>query len=437
MERAQSPGSAEAPAAGRTSTRERRVDVLRGVALLCIFADHMPGNWLNWITLRNFGLSDAAELFVMLSGFASMVAFGRSFQRDGARAGLLRIALRCLRLYIFQIGMLLVMLATVWLWSLHYPLVPAPVAPIIRGGAAGIRRGLTLQAQSSNLNILPLYILLLAVFPAIYAGLRSRPALTMIVSAGVWLAANLVPGFNLTNAMDGNGWFFNPFAWQFLFVIGAVGALLLRRYDGNLPHPLWLRAAAWGYLGFALIAVAPWETWGWFGFHPIVLDAPDKTVLAPLRLLNVLALAALALSSARFRTLAERPALRLLAVCGRNSLEVFVLATMLAMIFRLVFRTFGVTVTTQVLANGIGLALMIALALVLEHYRRPTAAKRDTAKLDSAQSGSVKLETVAPDTPKLGTTTLGTTTPGRGQQTADMRLPTVSPTRTLANTTIL
>jgi hypothetical protein len=207
---------------------------------------------------------------------------------------------------------------------------------------------------------------------------------------------------------------------------------MLRRFDGNLPRPWWLRAAAWGYLGFALLAVAPWETWGWFGFHPIALDAPDKTVLAPLRLLNVLALAVLALSSARFRALAERPVLRLLAVCGRNSLEVFALATMLALFFRLVFRTFGVTLTIQVLANGIGLALMIALALVLEHYRRPAATKKDTAKLDSAQSGSVKLATAAPDTPKLGTTTLG-----MGQQTAEMRLPAASPTRTLANTTIL
>ena len=170
--------------------------------------------------------------------------------------------------------------------------------------------------------------------------------------------------------MDGNGWFFNPFAWQFLFVIGALGALLLRRYDGNLPRPLWLRAAAWGYLGFALLAVAPWENWGWFSFHPIGLEAPDKTVLAPLRLLNIVAIAALALSSTRFRALADRPALRFLVVCGRNSLEVFALGTMLAMISRLAFRT---TMTTQLLANGIGLGLMVALAMALERVRRPVA----------------------------------------------------------------
>jgi hypothetical protein len=136
-----------------------------------------------------------------------------------------------------------------------------------------------------------------------------------------------------------------------------------------------LRIAAWGYLGFALIASAPWETWGWFGFHPIVIDAPDKTVLAPLRLLNVLALAVLALSSVRFREWSEWPALRFLVVCGRNSLEVFALGTVLALICRLAFRTFGVTLATQLLANGIGLGLMIALAMALENKRRPGGAK--------------------------------------------------------------
>ena len=87
----------------------------------------------------------------------------------------------------------------------------------------------------------------------------------------------------------------------------------------------------------------------------------------------MLALAALALGSARFRALVERPALRPLVVCGRHSLEVFSLGTVLAMLGHLVFRTFGVTAVTQVLANGIGLGLMIALAVALERLRHPKA----------------------------------------------------------------
>jgi hypothetical protein len=86
-----------------------------------------------------------------------------------------------------------------------------------------------------------------------------------------------------------------------------------------------------------------------------------------------MALAFLVFSSERVRCLADRPALRFLLVCGRHSLEVFSLGTVLAMLFRLIFCTFGVTVTTQLAANGIGLGLMIALGVMLENARKKVA----------------------------------------------------------------
>jgi hypothetical protein len=48
------------------STRERdfRLDFCRGVALIVIFIDHVPGNPLSSWTLRNFSFCDAAEVFV-------------------------------------------------------------------------------------------------------------------------------------------------------------------------------------------------------------------------------------------------------------------------------------------------------------------------------------------------------------------------------------
>ena len=335
---------ATATSAGlRQLPRDSRVDGLRGIALIMIFIDHIPGNLLSQATLRNFGFADAAELFVLLAGFASMVAYGGSFAREGVLLGLRRVFLRCLRLYLFQAVMMLAVLVLVSAWLHYFGVEPASGAPFVHSGLNGLRHGLTLQAQPASLNILPLYIILLALFPLIYGLIAISPIIALLASCALWIWVKLEPSINLTNWLDGQGWFFDPFAWQFLFVIGALGAVLLRRYDGNLPRPPWLRVVAWGYLGFALVAAAPWDTWGWSSFHPIVLDAPDKTVLAPLRLLDVLALAVLALSSIRFRILAELPALRLLVVCGRNSLEVFALGTMLAMICRLAFRTFGVT----------------------------------------------------------------------------------------------
>jgi hypothetical protein len=86
------------------------VDALRGIALIMIFIDHLPGNPLSLVTLHSFGFCDAAELFVLLAGFSSMVAYGSSFDRDGMLIGLRRVFLRVLRLYLFQAALLLTVL---------------------------------------------------------------------------------------------------------------------------------------------------------------------------------------------------------------------------------------------------------------------------------------------------------------------------------------
>ena len=339
-----------------------------------IFIDHLPDNLLSLVTLHSFGFCDAAELFVLLSGFSSMAAYGGSFHRDGALIGLRRVFLRLVRLYLFQAVLLLVVLVGGWLH--YFATEPEGAVPYLHGGLNALRHGLTLQAQPPGLNILPLYIILLGAFPLIHGLIRIGPIVALLASGALWLGVNVDPSINLTNWPDGGGWYFDPFAWQFLFVIGVLGAELLRRYGGDLPRPLWLRVAAWGYLGFALIAVAPWQTWSLSSLHPIALDVPDKTVLAPLRLVNVLAIVVLAFGSVQFRALAARPVLRPLVVCGRNSLEVFSLATVLAMIGQQIFRAYGETVMMQLVTNGVGVVLMIALAVVLEHVRRPTMAPR-------------------------------------------------------------
>ena len=368
------PHGTAVPVGLRRLPRDSRVDALRGIALIMIFIDHLPGNPLSLVTLHSFGFCDAAELFVLLAGFSSMVAYGRSFDRDGMLIGLRRVFLRMLRLYLFQAALLLTVLVGAYLRD--FVIEPEGIVPSLRDGLNGLRHGLTLGAQPPGLNILPLYIILLGLFPLIYGLIRIGPIVALLASGALWICVNLDPSINLTQWPNGGGWYFDPFAWQFLFVIGALGAQLLRRYGGNLPRPLWLRVAAWAYLGFALIAAAPWETWGWFSLHPIALDTPDKTVLAPLRLANALGVVVLALGSARFRALAERPVLRLLVVCGRNSLEVFTLGTVLSMIGQQIFRSYGDTTTIQLVTNGIGMALMIALAMALERVRRPTMAPR-------------------------------------------------------------
>ncbi len=358
-----------------SSPRDQRIDFLRGVALLTIFIDHVPGNFLGTLTLRNMGFADAAELFVLLAGVSSMLAYGKLFERSGAGPGLRRVASRCLRIYLFQIGLLLATLAILQSWLPRFGLEPHSIAPLLNGGVRGLKHGLVLHALPSNLNILPLYIVLLALFPLMYLGARRQPLLALAASGAVWLAANLDRDLNLPNWMDGQGWFFNPFAWQLLFALGVVGARFFVLGGPELPVRRWAVALCLGYLGFALFAAAPWTNWG-VDWKPLDIS-PDKTALSPLRLLDILALMYVLIAAPAFRRLAEGRRLGFVALCGRHSLEVFATGTLLSLMGRLLFRTFGVTWEMQLLINGVGFACMIGLAALLDGRRagagRPAA----------------------------------------------------------------
>ena len=73
-----------------TAGRDLRLDLFRGLALWLIFLDHIPSNIVNWLTIRNYGFSDAAEIFVFISGYTAAFVYGRddaaARRRRGERA---------------------------------------------------------------------------------------------------------------------------------------------------------------------------------------------------------------------------------------------------------------------------------------------------------------------------------------------------------------
>jgi hypothetical protein len=363
----QRPGLAPNCSHRPTSSRDPRIDFLRGFALITIFIDHVPANPLNLLTMRNFGFADAAELFVILAGVSSMMAYGKCFEREGTRSGLWRIAARCFRVYAFQIALLLATLAIVYEWRLHLGLQLVQLSPFFDSPLRVIAQALTLRAQPASLNILPLYVVLLALFPLIYTGIHYFRGLTMTVSAAVWLVANLRSDFNFTNWLDGQGWFFNPFAWQFLFTLGVLGAIVLRSNGGELPRMRPLIIASWAYLGVALVLAAPWTSWGISDARLMDFAPLDKTDLSSFRLINIIALVYLALSSPRLRRFATQPWVTHVVSCGKHSLEVFSLSTLIALLFRLLFRTYGPCWWLEILVNLIGVGSMLLLARMLEH----------------------------------------------------------------------
>src|ERR1041384_4342655 len=65
------------------SGRDIRLDLFRGLALWFIFVDHIPTNVVSWFTVRNYGFSDATEIFVFISGYTAVIAYARMMQREG------------------------------------------------------------------------------------------------------------------------------------------------------------------------------------------------------------------------------------------------------------------------------------------------------------------------------------------------------------------
>jgi hypothetical protein len=368
----------------RFKGRDPRVDLLRGFALLSIFVDHIPANRLADFTFHNFGFSDAAELFVILAGYSATLAYGHVFERDGLRVGLKKVLLRCLKIYGVQVGLLLVTLWVVTVWTHLYGRESLILGPMLRDGIQGTVRGLALWALPTYLDILPLYILLLASFPLIRLGMAGSIVATIGASFALYGAANVFH-WDLPNFVDPASsaqWYFNPFTWQLVFVSGAALAVWSR--DGARlisKPPMILVVACWAYLVFAFVALDAWKLWPTpFGssfpsttFPFALFGNEPKSFVTPWRLFHVLAIVYLALTSPKFVIVARLPLLRSIVACGRHSLQIFAIGCLLALFGRLIFKSAEVTVLTQIMVNGIGLGLMLVAGTMLDQERAKKA----------------------------------------------------------------
>ena len=350
--------------------RDARIDVLRGAALFMIFIDHIPYNALAHVTLQNFALCDAAEVFVLLAGVSAALAYGKAIDRHGWTVGARRVANRCGRIYLAQIGLFLATLIVGQTWNWQFNLQPTVFAPVLHDLWHSVLLSFVLVVQPDYLNILPLYIVLLATLPLVWLAARQGELVALLVSAAMWLASALWPALNLPNWTTHEGWYFNPFAWQFLFTIGVVMARLMVRNGGNLPwHPL-LFAASIAYLLVTLTQSLAWQGLGLPSIAWLALDASDKTHLAWPRVLSIVALAYPIFASERVRRWSRSASLDALQVCGRHSLEVFVTGCLFALLARLLFRVTDHGIVLQMVVNIVGAAAMIAVARWLERDRR-------------------------------------------------------------------
>jgi hypothetical protein len=375
-----------------TPGRDHRIDFYRGLALLFIFWDHIPHNPWAYLTVRNFGFSDAAEIFVFLAGYAAVMAYGRIARRDGMAIAAFHILRRAWTLYVVHIFVLVMLMGVVFVANQQVDtrdmIQEMNLGYFIGNPQQALVDEMLLRFKPNLMDPLPLYIVLLAGLPLILPLLLRRPGLAVLASVGLY-AATLWQGWNIP-AHDDGLWYFNPLAWQVLFVVG--GALAVRRDHGTPTddrplgeQPLFLLLAGW--LGVsALLAL----TWKWPGLHDALMPEwlgqrlypIDKTNLAPVRLLHFLALAYCVASLVREGPWLQHWSSRHLARMGRHSLEVFCLGVVLAPLADMLNALGGERFSVRLLTPLLGLALMLALANWLVLSRRlgqPARALADQA----------------------------------------------------------
>jgi hypothetical protein len=363
------------PAGGRLLS----VDFWRGYALLTIFINHIPGNFFVRFTHRNFGFSDATEVFVMLAGVAAAFAYLPYFRRGKAVATSFRIVQRAFHLYMAHIVLIVFCGAIIayavtttgdnrFLEAVHLDVLINDTIPGLIGLAS-------LSFQPAYLDILPLYVVLMLMTPAILLVASRSMALALTLSVLLYVAAQVL-ALNFSTYPAAGTWFLNPLCWQLLFTIGiALGAMIAG--PGPFRSSPVLLALSAGYLAISGV-------WIVSGFFPLWDLSPlprfvwefDKSNLHLPRLLHVLALTYVLVHLPVERWLQTGRALRPVAVLGRHSLAVFALGTVLAVSGQLVRAVHGGGFGLDVALIGSGIALLFACAGVLEWNRVGQAGRR-------------------------------------------------------------
>jgi hypothetical protein len=346
------------------------IDFWRGFALVTIFVNHIPGLYFERFTYRNASLSDAAELFVLLAGWA-LRKLVDSVPKD-AFAGLLilRLESRALDVYVAQIVITEIAIAVLAAASIVFDapfLLDWHNASAVFQDPVRTHIGVVvLTHQLGYFNILPLYVVLMLGAPLIALLHRGAPSLLLPVSLLIYSGA-LVFGVNLPTWPVEGTWFFNPMSWQVIFVIGfaaagtdGVGGFVQRHREALrwLALPLVVLGAAAAITRFSPdpVEVPP----------PPLLFMFSKTFLSPARLFHALALALLFGGVfVRIRRIVPRLA-DYLSLLGRNSLQVFCAASLLSLIGQIVRFAFGPTFAIDAVIVGLGISTLGATAWISE-----------------------------------------------------------------------
>jgi hypothetical protein len=373
--------------------RDLRIDLFRGIANWFIFLDHIPHNVVNWITLRNFGFSGAADLFIFIAGYAASIAYARMTLERGFVVGATRLFKRARQLYVAYVVLFVIYIVTITNAAARYAapdiIYEFNVTGVVDHPIRTLAHGLLLESRALNLDVLQLYTFLMALFaPVLWLMLR-KPDLVMAGSAALYLAAR---GFDWTlpSFPDGS-WYFNPFCWQMLFVFGAWLALGGTQKCRALVRSPVLLCLGVAFLIFALAMTmagrfpefgSMFPAWLFDAFNP-----NDRVNLAPYRVLHFVILLAVVTrfmpqdwSGLQWKIF--HPAI----TCGQQSLAVFCAGVFLSFVGHLALAISSDSLLAQVLVSAAGVAMMTLVAYYLSWSKQqddPSQIRHRMTSLDA------------------------------------------------------
>jgi hypothetical protein len=362
------------PDALRRIERDQRLDLYRGVGLWMIFLDHIPHDVVSWLTLRNYGFSDAAEFFVFISGYLVGFIYGPIVRAGYFLAAAKRLLRRAVQMYVAHIMLFLLFTAQIARTARRFdnPLYENEfnVYNFLQHPDVLIGQAITLRYKPVNLDVLPLYIVLVAAAPFMLWGLVRRPNWVLAGSAVLYVLSRWFD-WNIPSYPEGTTWYFNPFCWQLMFVFAAWCG------NGGFAHIakyVWSRTAmliAVAWLIFGFLIVMTWHVaflealvpkWMIKVIYPI-----DKTDLDMLRFTHFLALATLVSRFvprhwAQLRSNWAYP----LLLCGRHSLPIFCIGVFLSFSAHWILMQYTRGAWEQLAVSGAGILIMIGAAWVFD-----------------------------------------------------------------------
>ncbi|MGY8633761.1 OpgC domain-containing protein [Bradyrhizobium sp. 14AA] len=354
----------ETPPEFREAGRDLRIDVCRGIALWWIFLDHVPNNIGSWLTPRNYGFCDAAEIFMFISGVTCALAYGRARQREGWSGMIGRSLRRGWDIYAAFLLLTIACTILVYLTGRDHLADESNTRVLFERPGAALAHAAILQYRPVNTDVLPVFVIFHLLFAPLLWLLLRAPNVTLGISLLLYALVH-VAGWSVP-AWPSGVWFFNPLAWQLLIVLGAWCVIEGERFRPWLTSPSALVLAVL-YLIFSLVLALS------LGIKPLVpqtltdLIFPlDKSNLSPLRLLHFLAAAivALWLVPRDWRGLST-PVLRCAKCCGENSLPVYCLGVLLALASHLAPLDISDRLAMQIVLSLTGILVMIVVARLL------------------------------------------------------------------------